>query len=65
IHLIGASRAAIVGATNPALTVVLAGIAIQESLSYTQILGVCLVTFSIALLNYEKAVPSAEKKQFK
>ncbi len=65
IHLIGASRAAIIGATNPALTVVLAGLAIQESLTSVQILGVCLVTFSIALLNYEKVSPSTENNSLK
>jgi drug/metabolite transporter (DMT)-like permease len=53
IHLIGASRAAIIGATNPALTAVLAGLTIQETLNALQILGVFVVTFSVALLNYE------------
>lgn len=53
IHLIGASRAAIIGATNPALTAVLAGLTIQETLNGLQLLGVFVVTFSVALLNYE------------
>jgi drug/metabolite transporter (DMT)-like permease len=53
IHLIGASRAAIIGATNPALTAVLAGLTIQETLTGLQLLGIFVVTFSVALLNYE------------
>lgn len=54
IQLIGASRAAIIGATNPALTVVLAGLTIQETLNGIQLLGVMVVTVSVALLNYQK-----------
>ncbi|MEB3310681.1 MAG: DMT family transporter [Snowella sp.] len=58
IRLIGASRAAMIGAANPALTVVLAALTIQENLNGLQVLGVALVTLSVALLNYEKARPS-------
>lgn len=54
IHLIGASRAAIVGSTNPALTAVLASLTIQENLNIVQMTGIALVTISIALLNYDK-----------
>lgn len=54
IHLIGASRAAMIGAANPALTAVLAAFTIQENLNGLQIMGIALVTFSVALLNYEK-----------
>ena len=54
IRLIGASTAAMIGATNPALTVVLAWLTIQETLTGLQILGVSIVTFSVALLSLER-----------
>ncbi|MEO0489834.1 MAG: transporter, partial [Cyanobacteria bacterium J06659_2] len=38
-------------ASNPALTVVLAWITIQETLGSIQILGVVLVTFCVILLS--------------
>ncbi len=67
IHLIGAGRAAIVGSTNPALTAVLAGLTIQETLNGVQITGIALVTISIALLNYDKVrrlkISHAQKNQ--
>lgn len=53
ISLIGASSAAIVAASNPALTVVLAWVTIQERLQGLQLLGVAIVTFSVALLSRE------------
>ncbi len=53
IRRIGATAAAMVGATNPALTVVLAWFAIQETLSALQIGGVAIVTLSVALLGRE------------
>ncbi len=51
IRLIGATTASMIGASNPALTVVLAWFTIQETLGALQIFGVVLVTFSIALLS--------------
>ena len=54
IQLIGASRTAIIGATNPALTTLLAGVTIHEVLNGVQILGIILVTFSVALLNSDR-----------
>ncbi len=54
IRLIGASTASMIGATNPALTVLLAWITIQEKLSGLQILGVTIVTLSVALLSLER-----------
>ncbi|MCU0527860.1 MAG: DMT family transporter [Elainella sp. Prado103] len=51
IRFIGATTASMIGATNPALTVILAWLTIHETLSAIQILGVSLVTFSIALLS--------------
>ncbi len=54
IRLIGATAAAMIGASNPALTVVLAWFAIQETLSPLQLTGVVLVTLSVALLSQEQ-----------
>lgn len=54
IRLIGATSASMIGATNPALTVVLAWITIQEALSGIQIMGVIIVTLSVALLSRER-----------
>lgn len=58
IRLIGATQAAMIGASNPALTVVLAWLTIQETLNGLQIAGVSLVTFSVALLSRKQ--PSGE-----
>ncbi|MGF1600847.1 MAG: DMT family transporter [Thermosynechococcaceae cyanobacterium] len=54
IRQIGATSASIVGAMNPALTVILAWFLIQETLNMTQLAGVVLVTFSVALLSRER-----------
>ncbi|MEO0538972.1 MAG: DMT family transporter [Cyanobacteria bacterium P01_A01_bin.123] len=51
IRQIGATTTAMVSASNPALTVVLAWITIQETLGSIQILGVVLVTFCVILLS--------------
>lgn len=53
IRLVGASSASLIGSTNPALTVVLAWVAIQEALTPLQLTGVVLVTLSVALLSRE------------
>ncbi|MGB3494270.1 MAG: DMT family transporter [Elainellaceae cyanobacterium] len=53
IRAIGATSAAMIGATNPALTALLAWMAIQESLNTVQTLGVLIVTLSIAALSRE------------
>jgi drug/metabolite transporter (DMT)-like permease len=53
IRRIGATSAAMIGASNPALTVVLAWLAIQETLNGLQIAGVTIVTISVALLSRE------------
>lgn len=55
IRLIGATTASMIGASNPALTVVLAWFTIQETLGALQIFGVGLVTFSIALLSRKES----------
>lgn len=53
IRYIGATAAAMIGASNPALTVVLAWLTIQETLSAIQVTGVVIVTLSVALLSRE------------
>lgn len=53
IRQVGATSASIIGSTNPALTVVLAWLMIQETLSLIQLAGVALVTLSVALLSQE------------
>lgn len=54
IRLIGATTAAMVGASNPALTVVLAWVTIQETLNGLQVVGVAIVTLSVVLLSAER-----------
>jgi drug/metabolite transporter (DMT)-like permease len=54
IRKIGASKAAIFGAFVPAVTVILAGFIIQETLQPVQILGVLLVTFGAGAFSVAK-----------
>ncbi|MBW4644499.1 MAG: EamA family transporter [Goleter apudmare HA4340-LM2] len=54
IRKLGASRSAIIGAGVPILTVIFAGLLIQENLELIQILGVLLVTFGAAAFSFEK-----------
>jgi drug/metabolite transporter (DMT)-like permease len=42
-----------IGASNPALTVILAWLTIQETLNSLQLVGVVIVTLSVALLSRE------------
>lgn len=51
IRQIGATTAAMIGASNPALTVVLAWFAIQERLNGVQLTGVAIVTLGVLLLS--------------
>jgi drug/metabolite transporter (DMT)-like permease len=60
IRLIGATTASMIGASNPALTVVLAWLTIQETLNVVQITGVAIVTLSVALLGRERGMGSRE-----
>lgn len=53
IRRIGATTAAMISASNPALTVILAWLAIQETLSGRQLAGTAIVTLSVALLSWE------------
>lgn len=55
IRLIGATTASMLGAANPALTAVLAWLALQEQLSWVQGLGVLLVTLSVAIMSRAQA----------
>jgi drug/metabolite transporter (DMT)-like permease len=54
ISKISATRAAIFGASVPVLTVIFAGLIIQESLSIIQVLGVLLITFGAAAFSLER-----------
>jgi drug/metabolite transporter (DMT)-like permease len=60
IRLIGAASASMIGASNPALTVILAWLAIQETLNGLQIVGVVIVTLSVALLSREHSSPKPD-----
>ena len=53
ISKLGASRSAIIGASIPVLTVIFAGLIIQENLDIVQVLGVLLVTFGAAAFSLE------------
>jgi len=53
IRMIGATSAAMIGASNPALTVILAWVTIQETLNAVQLIGVAIVTLSVILLGRE------------
>jgi len=53
ITKLGASRSALIGGTIPVLTVIFAGLIIQENLDIVQILGVLLVTFGAAAFSFE------------
>ncbi|MBD2439414.1 DMT family transporter [Nostoc sp. FACHB-110] len=54
IRQLGALRSAIIGAGVPILTVVFAGLMIQETLEIIQIFGVLFVTFGAAAFSFEK-----------
>jgi drug/metabolite transporter (DMT)-like permease len=54
VRKVGASRSAIIGTVVPAITVILAGFIIQETLHFEQVLGVLLVTFGAGILCFDK-----------
>ncbi|MEM1393547.1 MAG: EamA family transporter [Cyanobacteria bacterium P01_H01_bin.150] len=54
IRKLGATRAGLISSTVPALTVIFAGIIIQETLPLAQVIGVLLVTFGAAAFSIEK-----------
>ncbi|MGA1624612.1 MAG: DMT family transporter [Prochlorothrix sp.] len=53
IRAIGATSAALLSATNPTLTVILAWVLLQEQLQPVHLVGVAIVTTSVALLGRE------------
>ncbi len=53
IRMIGATTASIIGSSSPALTAIVAWVTISETLNLTQIMGIGVVTFGIALLSGE------------
>ncbi|MDZ8186926.1 MAG: EamA family transporter [Nostoc sp. ChiSLP02] len=53
IAKLGASRSALIGGSIPVLTVIFAGLIIQENLDIVQILGVLFVTFGAAAFSFE------------
>jgi drug/metabolite transporter (DMT)-like permease len=53
ISKLGASRSALIGGSIPVLTVIFAGLIIQENLEIVQVLGVLLVTFGAAAFSFE------------
>lgn len=66
IRKIGASRSAIIGATIPALTVIFAGLILQETLQFEQVLGVLLVTFGAVALCFDRirrTIPSHQSSK--
>ncbi|BDA66752.1 hypothetical protein CAL7716_009180 [Calothrix sp. PCC 7716] len=54
IRKFGAIRSALIGACVPALTVLFAGLIIQENLELIQVIGVLVVTVGAAAFNLEK-----------
>jgi drug/metabolite transporter (DMT)-like permease len=54
IRMVGATVAAMIGAANPALTAVLAWVGLQEQLTIVQVLGVIVVTLSVAGLSLKR-----------
>ncbi len=59
IRLVGASTATLVGSIEPALTAVVAWLILQETLDLRQIIGIAIVTLSIAGLGLEKQAPNS------
>ncbi|KST67863.1 DMT family transporter [Mastigocoleus testarum] len=54
VRKLGATRAGVFGAIVPVLTVICAGIIIQEELGIIQIIGVLLITFGVAAFSLDK-----------
>ncbi|MHC5599205.1 MAG: EamA family transporter [Nostoc sp.] len=53
ISKLGASRSALIGGSIPVLTVIFAGLIIQENLDIVQVMGVLFVTFGAAAFSFE------------
>ena len=54
VRKLGATRAGVFGAIVPVLTVICAGVIIQEELGIVQVIGVLLVTFGAAAFSLDK-----------
>ncbi|MDZ8241816.1 MAG: DMT family transporter [Nostoc sp. ChiQUE01a] len=64
IRMIGATTASIIGSSSPALTAIVAWGAISETLNLTQIMGIGVVTFGIALLSGESFFKSLKIRRY-
>ncbi|MBD2252415.1 DMT family transporter [Nostoc parmelioides] len=62
IRMIGATKASIIGSSSPALTALVAWIAISESLNLIQSLGISVVSLGIVLLSGEEFFRSLQKR---
>lgn len=54
IRIVGATAAAIIGSSGPAITALIAWIIIHETLDLVQVIGIGIVTLGIALLSGER-----------
>jgi drug/metabolite transporter (DMT)-like permease len=54
IRKLGSPFSSLIGATVPILTVIFAGIMLQESLNIVQVIGVILVTLGAASISWKK-----------
>lgn len=62
IRLVGAATATLVGAIEPALTAILAWMMIQETLEIRQMIGIGIVTLSIASLGFHRQKITTHQK---
>jgi len=58
IRLLGGIRASVIGSAVPILTVILAGLMLQENLDIVQVMGVLLVSIGAVAISFEKMHPS-------
>lgn len=56
IRMINATTTSIIGSISPALTALIAGLALSETLSTIQMVGIGIVTLGIGLLSAEKVI---------
>ncbi|MDB9494484.1 DMT family transporter [Spirulina major CS-329] len=61
IRQIGANQTALIGSSNPTLTLILAWVAIGESLTWIQVLGVVVVTLGIIILRHRDMAAIAKQ----
>ena len=63
IRFVGAATATLVGSIEPALTAIFAWIVMQEALEIRQIIGIAIVTLSIAVLSLEQRSSPQQRGQ--